>query len=86
MRGEGVTDYRKFVWQSIEEPTAKVIDFCRVHRQEREAGVEFLPGIHRCPAVLLPQEPLYRVPLAILDHRVDHARHLRSLRIKNPLH
>ena len=84
MRRESVADYRNLVWSSIEEPTAKVIDLRRVHRQEGEAGVEFLPGVHRCLAILLPQERIG--PLSILSHLADDARHLRSLRIKNPLH
>ena len=51
MRGESVTDHRNFVRSGIEEPTVKVIDLRRVHGQEGEAGMEFLPGVDRCLAI-----------------------------------
>ena len=84
MRSESVSDHGNFVRARIEEPAVKVIDLRRVHGQEGEAGVEFLPGVYACLAQLLPQQRVG--PLAIPGHLGDDARNLRGLGIKNRSH
>ena len=84
MRGQGVSDHRHFVRLGVEQPTEEVFDLRGVHRQQGEAGVEFLPGFV-CRLVVFFTEN--RVgPFAILGHLADNSRHLSRVRIEHALH